>query len=219
MRTLFGTSFSNRWLLCGALSVALLGLLPGKISAQSSAASEPDAGHYVLRVPGEIVGGTLGGAVGLGLGVGITLLALAPFEEPPTRYNEYDELESGCEWGCHTGERVLITLLGAVLTIGTTAFGIALGTLGGGELFGGHGNLGATLIGLSFGLAAQLAVTLAVAAADPGEDTKVTMLIASCALPIVGAVIGYEVRHARWKPQVSVTPDGTGAYVGATVSF
>jgi hypothetical protein len=193
--------------------------LPEKIFAQSTTPSDPGSHRYLLRVPGEVIGGTLGGAVGLGLGVGLTLLALAPFEEPATEYNEYGEAEPGCEWGCYTGQRVMIMLLGAVLTMGTTVFGIALGTWGGGELFGGHGNLSSTLVGLSFGIGAQLAVAITLKAADAPEDTMTSVLLASCVLPIAGAVIGYEVRHARWQPQVGVAPDGKGAYVGASVSF
>lgn len=180
---------------------------------------ETSTERYALRLPAQLVGGVIGGGVGLGIGVGLTALALVPFKEPPTRYNEYDELESGCEWGCYTGERILISVMGGVLTLGTTVFGAALGTWGTGALLGGHGTLVATLIGVGVGAVTQGVFMLAVLAADVSSDAGIVALIASSTLPFIGALVGYEVTHARWKPQLGVAPDGTGAYVGASVSF
>jgi hypothetical protein len=165
---------------------------------------EPTAGvpSRAMREPGSaLASGILefvgGGAGGVGLGLASAYL-----------------FASSCEEDTCIAGALFMGGLGAIA-------GVPLGVYLTGSLLGREGGFGATLLGFGVGGAAGLLGAGALSNREGGEELGVALL----ALPLLGAVLGYELSHAasvsdaapgrplrraapRWTPVAGVTPRG-----------
>lgn len=152
------------------------------------------------RVPGYIIG-TLGGysaAALSGLTIGGVVLATTK------------------EAGCKSADEFCGTygIMAALFSTGMSApFWLAGGIHLGGDLSGGNGNYGTTLVGTLAGTALAAASAYGFASLDD-EDVGPALAIGSVAvLPILGAIVGYELSNDPYErqapaeqPTVSISP-------------
>jgi len=128
-----------------------------------------DVNRDVGRLLGELGGGLLGAVVGGGAG---TAIIWAAFEENLTG-----------DW--------LVLAVGAGTVLG--ALSVTAGVTLAAHLTGGRGNFGHAFLGQILGGAAAL--PFVVLALD--QDELAAALVAAGLLPLVGAILGYEIGHAN----------------------
>jgi len=164
--------------MCAAL-MAATGLISGGPGGSPSAraAFDPDEDR-ALRITSETGFGILGGAAGAFTGAiagGLLCSALS------------DDAKQS--FGC----------LGGALIGGLTGefLGIWLGSFAGGEIAGGNGGLGWTLVGTSSG-AVVAGLLLGMAEIDVGA---LGWWLIATALPLAGSIVGYELSTTREGPR------------------
>ncbi len=161
-------------------SLVLLLLLSSPVLAAAPArVAEPEdeAAPFAARVAGETLGGALIGGSGLALGLlGGVLLS--------------DAVTCGFD-DCRTGQH---------LTAGTSALGLGLGAASGvylaGSLMDARGRLLPTMLGGLIGAGAPLAVI-----GLTGTKLEGAPLVVGLALPVVGAILGYELSEPGPAPR------------------
>lgn len=128
-----------------------------------------------LRILAEVLGGVLGASAAGGLGALVI-------------------------WAADQGGAAPDGMFVAIASSGVLgALGISAGVTLGGELTAGRGNFGHAFLGQVVGAAA--AVPLIVSALE--HDELAGALAAAALVPLIGAVIGYEVGHAEGAPRAS----------------
>ena|GEM_PF-2785650 len=159
-------------LACGLLAASG----PALAGSPAHAAFDPDEDRAV-RITSETGFGILGGTAGAFGGAFTTGLMCVAFESS----------DSG--FGCF-GAAIIGGLAGEF-------FGIWLGSWAGGQLAGGNGGLGWTLLGTASG-ALVTGVIIAAAEIDVGD---LGWWIFTSVLPLAGSIVGYELSTTREGPR------------------
>ncbi len=139
-----------------------------------------------LRVLAELGGGVLGLIVGGGLGTLVVWAAL--------------EADASPEW--------MLVAAAAGTTLG--AMGMTTGVVLSADAAGGEGNFAYTFIGQLIGSVAALPLVVL----GMHADAPAVAIVAASALPLAGAILGYEISHANRGAVAYVTPQSGGAVGG-----
>lgn len=171
-------------------AAALVLVLPHVTFAQDSAdaaweeAPQSEAPAHVAL--GTILGGSAGAATSFGLSVGVAALTFNSTECPA---------DAACSFGQDLGNAVAT----ASAFISSYALGsaplIALGAWSGGNLAGGSGGYGYTLLGSSIGTALGGGAFTLVAHAAQSDAALYAGLALIPVLQVAGAAIGYHLSH------------------------